>query len=251
MFYFLVFHTSISASKTIDKKILTTFLYGSVLYLILHGLIKTSKYPIFKHLADYFWYCVIIDIATLIYLTWGIIDYPGIFERFIDTSAYSGLECNNDISYEKTDNKEGELVLSSKMDINSINDYINNVKLKGGRSMSEDVDLNNVDKRVNINECANDVCSFNGNDAPNSIMKSQPKITTARDMGLEQSTSLEELGLSDIEDLSVNNNPVETGIALPDGTQDFFAETIDISDHVSNISDIEDIDLDDFANNLQ
>src|SRR6056300_851779 len=95
MFYFLIFHTSISASKTIDKKMLTTFLYGSVLYLILHGLIKTSKYAIFKHLADYYWYCIIIDIATLVYLTWGIIDYQGILSRFIDTSAYSGMELNS------------------------------------------------------------------------------------------------------------------------------------------------------------
>jgi hypothetical protein len=222
MFYFLIFHTSISASKTIDKKILATFLYGSVLYLILHGLIKTSKYAIFKHLADYYWYCIIIDIAILIYLTRGIIDYSGIFERFIDTSAYSGLEKN-------ISNNEKPLF---KTEINShnINDYINNVK----------------ERRVNINEEANEVRQFNNNETPNSIIR-QPKITTAKEMGLEQSTSLEELGINDITEIN-ENEPKETGISLPDGTMDFFAENIDVTDHISNISDI---DLDDFAKNLE
>lgn len=244
MFYFLIFHTSISASKTIDKKMLTTFLYGSVLYLILHGLIKTSKYDIFKHLADYYWYCIIIDVATLIYLTWGIIDYQGILERFIDTSVYSnsGVE-----------NENQQPLFQSKMDMNNIDDYINNIKQRNSTSQESERHSNDNrnNRQVNIDESANEVCNFNGNDAPSSIIKNESRITTARDMGLEQSTSLDELGLNDVEEMELSNEPVETGVQLPDGVKDFFAETIDISDHVSNISDIEDIDLDDFANNLQ
>lgn len=244
MFYFLIFHTSISASKTIDKKMLTTFLYGSVLYLILHGLIKTSKYDIFKHLADYYWYCIIIDVATLIYLTWGIIDYQGILERFIDTSVYSnsGVE-----------NENQQPLFQSKMDMNNIDDYINNIKQRNSTSQESERHSNDNrnNRQVNIDESANEVCNFNGNDAPSSIIKNESRITTARDMGLEQSTSLDELGLNDVEEMELSNEPVETGVQLPDGAKDFFAETIDISDHVSNISDIEDIDLDDFANNLQ
>ena len=244
MFYFLIFHTSISASKTIDKKMLTTFLYGSVLYLILHGLIKTSKYDIFKHLADYYWYCIIIDIATLIYLTWGIIDYQGILERFIDTSVYSNSGVDND---------NQKPLFQSKIDMNNIDDYINNIKQQNSTSQESERHSNDNrnNRQVNIDESANEVCNFNGNDAPSSIIKNEPRITTARDMGLEQSTSLDELGLNDVEEMEISNEPVETGVQLPDGAKDFFAETIDISDHVSNISDIEDIDLDDFANNLQ
>jgi hypothetical protein len=249
MFYFLIFHTSISASKTIDKKMLTTFLYGSVLYLILHGLIKTSKYDIFKHLADYYWYCIIIDVATLIYLTWGIIDYQGMLERFIDTSVYSN---NGD------ENKNQQPLFQSKMDMNSIDDYINNIKQQNSTSQESERNNNSRNdkqvknnRQVNIDETANEVCNFNGDDSPNSIIRNEPRITTARDMGLEQSTSLDELGLNNIEEMKLNNEPIETGIQLPDGAKDFFSESIDISDHVSNISDIEDIDLDDFANNLQ
>jgi hypothetical protein len=233
MFYFLIFHTSISASKTIDQKMLATFLYGSVLYLILHGLIKTSKYAIFKHLADYYWYCIIIDIATLVYLTWGIIDYQGILSRFIDTSAYSGMKLNS-LEQQKP-------LISREININNISDYVNEVK-------------NGVGRQVNINESANEVVDYNGLEAPNSLNKSaikQPKITTARDMGLQQSTSLDELGLNEIDNVIVSNEPVETGVALPEGTQDFFSETIDVTDHVSNISDIDDINLDEFESNLQ
>ena len=227
---------------------LTTFLYGSVLYLILHGLIKTSKYDIFKHLADYYWYCIIIDIATLIYLTWGIIDYQSMIERFIDTSVYSNNQLINEVH---------QPLFQSKMDMNSIDDYINNIKQQKSNSQESEIyDNDNIsnnrnNKQVNINESVNEVCNFNGNDAPKSIIKSEARITTARDKGLEQSTSLDELGLNDVEEMELSTEPVETGVQLPEGTKDFFAETIDISDHVSNISDIEDIDLDDFANNLQ
>ena len=61
-------------------------------------------------------------------------------------------------------------------------------------------------------------------------------------MGLSQSTSLDELGIE------LNNN--DTANKAPEGMNEFFSETIDVTDHVSNISDIEEINLDDFASNL-
>ena len=218
MFYFLIFHTSISASKTIDKKLLTTFLYGSILYLILHGLIKTSTYNIFKYIANYYWSIIIIDILTLVYLTWDIIDYPAFVSKFVDTSIYqSNIKIkddnvlNNNNSLLDNNYQNLKPILRTTIQENKINDY---------------QELNNTNsyetqptKKVEFNEIVTE--------------KEIKPPTTASDMGLTQSTSLEELGIIDE--------------IKPDGMDDFLAQNVDTSDHISNISDI---DMSEFENNL-
>ena len=68
MFYYMVFHTSISAGKDIDKKTLTTFLYGSVLYIIFHALLNSSDRLFFKTIQSYFWIILTIDVVCMLYL---------------------------------------------------------------------------------------------------------------------------------------------------------------------------------------
>lgn len=232
MFYFLVFHTSISASKTIDKKLLITLLYGSIMYLILHGLIKSSKYDFFKYIENYYWTIIIIDIVTLLYLTWNVIDYLSIINRFIDTSAYSSLQVNNNINNNDNyypNNTEPSLLDSMSAGIESIN---NNIKPILRTNIHEGSFENYKNPEHTKKVGFTDITENNNTSI----------ITTAQDMGLSQSTSLEELGLND--DNNVN------AITEPINMQDFFNETIDVTDHVSNISDIDDINLDEFANNL-
>ena len=229
MFYFLIFHTSISASKTLDKKVLTTFLYGSVLYLILHGLIKASEYTFFKYIEKYFWTIIIIDIATLIYLTWDIIDYPGLLSRVIDTNIYNngyvnGYDINGSGYVNNNEDNEIKPILRTSFKEHKTAEYQNEVEAKT---------TNTKKVAFNIPNSSNELEELNIQTAI-----TQPTLTTAEDMGLTQSTSLDELGLGDDENKE------------PDGMNEFFSERIDVSDHVSNISDIDDINLDDFANNL-
>lgn len=223
MFYFLVFHTSISASKTIDKKILTTLLYGSILYLILHGFIKTSDYKIFSYIAKYYWTIIGIDIATLIYLTWDIIDYPSLVNRFIDTSGYSLPLSQNSHLYHNN---------------NDISDITENTIKPILRTKVKEHEIKEYQTKKVAFEDENET-GLNGNDNYTAAT-TVPQLTTAEDMGLSQSTSLDELGIG----LNDNDNKA------PEGMNEFFSETIDVTDHVSNISDIEEINLDDFASNL-
>jgi hypothetical protein len=108
MFYFVIFHSSVSAGKDLDKKTLTTFLYGCVLYIIFHALLSTSDRPFFKTVQSYFWVIMAIDIVCMLYIyiklikpnpgdgsfVTGLKDkVVGLLDNFVDMSMYN----NNDI----------------------------------------------------------------------------------------------------------------------------------------------------------
>lgn len=247
MFYFLIFHTSISKSNTIDKKLLTTFLYGSVLYLILHGLIKTSEYSIFKYIANYFWYIIAIDIATLIYLTKDIVDYQKFFSRIIDTSIYE-----NDIPTINTFE-----TMTSHSPLSSI--QLPETTISSQQKLNQT--QKSIMKNVNFNEEANNNQEYDTSTPPNTVSKINNYATTGNDIssydlsetdklvesGLEHSTSINDL-LSSTDNINDKHN-IET-INIPENMNEFFSETIDVTDGTSNISDINEIDLSDFENNL-
>ena len=75
MFYFLIFHTSISANKELDKKLLTTFLYGCILYIILHAILNSSDRPFIQMIKQYFWFILGLDVVCMMYI------YKTIYEK--------------------------------------------------------------------------------------------------------------------------------------------------------------------------
>ena len=108
MFYFVIFHSSVSAGKDLDKKTLTTFLYGCVLYIIFHALLSTSDRAFFKTIQTYFWVIMAIDIICMLYIYIKLIKpvsgdgtgagsfigglkekVSGLLDNFIDTSMYT------------------------------------------------------------------------------------------------------------------------------------------------------------------
>ena len=230
MFFFLIFHTSISSSTTIENKLITTLFYGIILYLLLHGLIKTSSYNIFNYIGNVYWYILILDILVVIFLTRNIIDYKSIFNNIIDTSIYEA----------------------------KIQTYVTD----------EDIINNNLDrpnrKRVNINENDNVVYNFNETiKYPNQSKThnyndgSNNDTNDSDNMG----TSLEDLGINDKENSEQlnndsnhrNNNDNSNDIIDVNDVNEpefinNFTEQIG-NDNQSNISAI-DIDIDDFENNL-
>ena len=102
MFFFLIFHTSISAHKDLDKKSLTTFFYGAILYIIFRAILNTSERPFILALKEYFWIIVALDIISMIYIYKTILDIRtggnatsevhsrilSFFENIADTSMY-------------------------------------------------------------------------------------------------------------------------------------------------------------------
>lgn len=103
MFYFLIFHTSISANKELDKKLLTTFLYGCILYIILHAILNSSDRPFIQMIKQYFWFILGLDVVCMAYIYKTIYDkqqeagvgsqsllgkLTEFIENLVDTSVY-------------------------------------------------------------------------------------------------------------------------------------------------------------------
>jgi hypothetical protein len=103
MFYFLIFHTSISANKELDKKLLTTFLYGCILYIVLHAILNSSDRPFIQMIKQYFWFILGLDVVCMLYIYKTIYDkqqeagqgsqsllgkLTEFIENLVDTSVY-------------------------------------------------------------------------------------------------------------------------------------------------------------------
>lgn len=89
MFYFLLSNSSITKIKDPEKKLLTTFLYGSILYIIFHAILNTSTKPFFQIIKTYYWTILALDIFTLIFYykeTFvNIITKDGVIKKIITT----------------------------------------------------------------------------------------------------------------------------------------------------------------------
>lgn len=89
MFYFLLSNSSITKIKDPEKKLLTTFLYGSILYIIFHAILNTSSKPFFQIIKTYYWTILALDIFTLIFYykdTFiNLITKDGIIKKIITT----------------------------------------------------------------------------------------------------------------------------------------------------------------------
>lgn len=68
MFYYLIFNSSLSNYPDIHKKLITTILYGSILYIVLHAYLSISSSLLIQNLKPYFWLVYTLDCASIGYL---------------------------------------------------------------------------------------------------------------------------------------------------------------------------------------
>lgn len=68
MFFYLICNASIGNYQESKKKYLTTFIYGTIIYILLHAFLHTSSSQIAIYLKSYFWVVVVLDCAAMYYL---------------------------------------------------------------------------------------------------------------------------------------------------------------------------------------
>jgi hypothetical protein len=112
MFYFLLSNSSITKIKDPEKKLLTAFLYGSVLYIIFHAIINASSGSFFQIIKSYYWILLALDIFTLF------IYYKEVFITLI----------RNCSSINKVIFTIGTLIQDILTKITNISDYSNEVE---------------------------------------------------------------------------------------------------------------------------
>ena len=165
MFYFLLFHSSITKSKDIDKKILITVLYGSILYIIFHAITSSSTKSFLVTIKKYFFLIFTLDVICMIYVLKNFLPQINVKDKvnnmqnmlsqinlfgLIDTSFYDN---NNEI---KIDNINLSNIEEFEK-LNKLNDLLQN----GNNTI-------NTNNNINTNT--------NNNTNPSSILKKNVSI---------------------------------------------------------------------------
>lgn len=69
MFYYLIYNSALGNYQEHSKRYLTTFLYGSILYLVIHAYLYSSSNSFHQSLRFYFWMIWVIDILSIAYIS--------------------------------------------------------------------------------------------------------------------------------------------------------------------------------------
>jgi hypothetical protein len=161
MFYYLLFNSTFIKKADSKDKFTTTIIYGSILYLILHGLIcyffkKTE-------ILVYFWLALIIDICALISKS----DIGSLSDV---TSTFNYNPFDNGVK--KVNNKE----------LDVIDEYI--------EKNSYDDNNSNNDKKVRFKK-KNNIQEFDNSKPPNKISKSKDVKKVKKIKPISKSTKIE------------------------------------------------------------
>jgi hypothetical protein len=67
MFYYVIYNSTV-LNYSNNNKNLNTFIYGTILYILSHGLINSYDNQFAHYIKSYFWLILVIDIASIYYM---------------------------------------------------------------------------------------------------------------------------------------------------------------------------------------
>ena len=222
MFYYLLHNSSFNKKGDSKDKLISTLIYGSILYLILHGLIcfffkKTE-------ILLYFWLALIIDIFALIFKC--------------DMGSISDM--TSSFNYNPFDNKPKEI---NSLDI--VDKYI--------EKNSEEIDSSS--RKVRFKK-KNNIQEFDNSKPPNKIIKGK-NVKKVKESNIKpinknsKSTKIEnvrknELIIEDINDKLPEYDPQDINNTLQELQDDFLNKKME--DEFSDPGS--DLDLEQFENSV-
>lgn len=176
MFYFLLSNSSITKIKEPEKKLLTTFLYGSILYIIFHAILNTSSKPFFQIIKTYYWTILALDIFTLLFYykdTFiNLITKDGVVKKMITTLGNTLQNIFNNIA--DTSNYSNEVDFETNNTLVNGNDTFDDVQCTLDNLKQKTKELENLkSQHHNNNSQPEDNTNYNNNTTPDnkSILK--------------------------------------------------------------------------------
>ena len=149
MFYFLLSNSSITKIKDPEKKLLTTFLYGSVLYIIFHAILNTSNKLFFQIIKTYYWTLLALDIFTLIFYYKNtfinLITKDGIVKKIINTIGFTLQNTFNNLA--DTSNYSNDIDFSSSVSNTNNTDNFEDVKCTLDNLKQKTLELENLQEQ--------------------------------------------------------------------------------------------------------
>jgi len=155
MFYYVIYNSTI-LNYAGNNKNLNTFIYGTVLYILLHGLINSYTNQFAIYIKSYFWVILAIDIFSIYYMynyinTDNDSETTNSLKSLLDTFKKTNEEKENEkvkvkgkekekdkLSDDDTQNDDDEIE-------NDIENEITNENIEDQMSDGSDIDLDNFE----------------------------------------------------------------------------------------------------------
>lgn len=212
MFYFLLSNSSITKIKEPEKKLLTTFLYGSILYIIFHAILNTSTKPFFQIIKTYYWTILALDIFTLLFYykdTFiNLITKDGVVKKMITTLGNTLQNIFNNIA--DTSNYSNEVDFETNNTLVNGNDTFDDVQCTLDNLKQKTKELENLKNNQFNNE--DNTNSFNDSNFNNNTIQDNKSILKKVSFNDNENTSriipneIKELN-NDLQKLNQHNKP--------------------------------------------
>lgn len=207
MFYYVIYNSTVLNYSNNNKK-LNTFIYGTVLYILSHGLINSYDNQFAKYIKSYFWVILAIDIFSIYYL-----------HNFIDSE-------NN------TENENDKNSLKSLLDTfyNKHNkNETHNEKEKQNKQVDGDKKKYNDNDETNNNDETNETNEMNKGGKltePVPYFPDDLDINEKITNNIENTENTENTENQSIDDNNINDNSDQMSEAGSDFDLDKFEESL-------------------------
>ena len=220
MFYFLLSNSSITKIKEPEKKLLTTFLYGSILYIIFHAILNTSSKPFFQIIKTYYWTILALDIFTLLFYykdTFiNLITKDGVVKKMITTLGNTLQNIFNNIA--DTSNYSNEVDFETNNTLVNGNDTFDDVQCTLDNLKQKTKELENLKNNQFNNE--DNTNSFNDSNFNNNTIQDNKSILKKVSFNENENTSriipneIKELN-NDLQNLNQSNTQSQLNTPQP------------------------------------
>ena len=166
MFYYVIYNSTV-LNYSLSNKNLNTFIYGTVLYILLHGLINSYNNQFAYYIKSYFWVILAIDIFSIYYmynyLGQDLDNESNSIKSLLD-SFYKKIPNKEEQNDNETDNRNGKKnkeKQDNKFNKDKDNDNDNDYSLE---NVSDDTNDNLLPQEFDPSESLNDELGENNSD---------------------------------------------------------------------------------------
>lgn len=214
MFFFTIYQSSYLEFYNLDKKLVTTFFWGTICYLLLHAILGSTNHPFLMNLKKTYWLLLIVDLGVCYYLHYHLNNnYAEKDEQIvsqllqnISKNKNSNNNNNNNKNNDNIDNKDNKDNIDNKNEKNRPDDKISQNQLNTfeGANLTDETDsLDSFELDNDDNDDYQQLGSFNTEDNVNTNMNTNinpnKMSTSLADLNGDDSDSGSDLDLENFD----------------------------------------------------
>ena len=184
MFYYLLYNSSITNFKNSQKKTLTTLLYATFLYILVHAYLNNNSNESIQNLSKYFWLVLTLDIICFIYIYVQQNEEVDVLENMMNlvknVSSFIGKVLNYSGLNDEDEEEENINDKNDKLIIEELKNKVNQILNKEKDSIVESKIDNNIIEEDNTEIKSVQNNKNNKEDNSNTPKSNTPKSNTPK-----------------------------------------------------------------------